>query len=139
MVFVKNDYEIDLTNIDSVCINLNGFWINETKLESDTIIYIKTNHMSLDGVWRKLPFNEKIQKEKMIPVFENCNSIVFYEENDSIYLDFYDKKETEWIDENGVKNIEFKSKKIKIDYLSRISFEMNGKRYLRHKGYDFLK
>jgi hypothetical protein len=40
LIVVENDYEIDLTELDSVRENLNGFWIPENHLDSENILWL---------------------------------------------------------------------------------------------------
>ena len=40
LIVVENDYEIDLTELDSVRENLNGFWIPENHLDSENILLL---------------------------------------------------------------------------------------------------
>ncbi|WP_139171008.1 hypothetical protein [Lutibacter oricola] len=141
LVFVKNDYEIDLTNIDSVCKNLKGFWIPEKLINGEMILWLDMNENNCSCNWEIIPFNDKIRNEKMLPM-KSCPTVAtLIDKNNVSHIDF---GSTEY-DLVQIDSVHFEyvglggSSISKIEYLSKTKFKINGITYLRHKGYEFLE
>jgi hypothetical protein len=121
---VENDYEIDLTELDSVRENLNGFWIPESQTDTDEILWLDFHKEKNSSTWEIIPYNEEIKRTESLPI-RSCPTIVGL------------------IKLNGTTQMEFVSlgslDTTKIEQLTKTKFKIDGMTYLRHKGYDFLK
>ncbi|MGS2727890.1 hypothetical protein ACU8DI_14870 [Psychroserpens sp. BH13MA-6] len=115
---MENDYEIDLTKLDSVRENLNGFWIPENQLDSESIVWLNFNNEKNVTYWESIPI-ERTESYTFI----SCPTVV-----ELIILN--GKTQMEFINLGG-------SDTTKIEYLSKTKFKIDGMTYLRHKGYDF--
>jgi len=124
LVLVSNDYKIDLTDLDSVRENLNGFWIPEKNKNGEEILWLDFHKTKNYSYWETIPFNEEYEKTKSLPL-QTC-------------LEF-----AELININGKVQIQFVglggSDTTEIKYLSKSKFKLDETTFLRHKGYDFLK
>jgi hypothetical protein len=141
LVIVKNDYEIDLTNIDSVCKNLKGFWIPEKHIDGGVILWLNMDENNYSCNWEIIPFNDKIRKEKILPM-KSCSTVAtLIDKNNFTHIDF-ENTEYNFIQTDSVhiKYVGLGGSSIsKIEYLSKTKFKIDGITYLRHKGYKFLK
>ncbi len=115
---MENDYEIDLTQLDSVRENLNGFWIPENQLDSENIIWFDFHKKKNSSIWRSVPK----EKTESYPIF-SCPTLV-------ILIKVNGKTAIEYINLGG-------SDTTKIEYLSKTKFKIDGNTYLKHKGYEF--
>ncbi len=124
LVYVKNNSNIDLTDIDSVRTNLNGFWILENKLEFNEIVWLDFSHKRNSTYWEEIIY-EKENEETKTWISDSSNAIVELVKTDN---------------GTGLKFVYLTGQKIReIEKMTKTSFTMNGNIYLRHKGYDFLK
>ncbi len=124
LIVVENDYEIDLTELDSVRENLNGFWIPENHIDAENILWLDFHKDKNSATWEIIPYTEEIKRTESHPI-KSCPTIVGL------------------IKLNGQTQMEFVSlggsDTTKIEYLTKMKFKIDGMTYLRHKGYDFLK
>jgi hypothetical protein len=124
LVVVENDYEIDLSELDSVRENLNGFWIPENHIDSENILWLDFDKKKNMTTWEIIPYTNEIKRSKILPD-KSCPTIA------------------ELIKLNGKVQIEFVSlggsDTTKIESLTKTKFRTDGMTYLKHKGYDFLK
>ncbi|MDZ4148459.1 MAG: hypothetical protein U1C58_09265 [Flavobacteriaceae bacterium] len=124
LIVVENDREIDLTELDSVRENLNGFWIPENHIDAENILWLSFDKKKNMTTWEMIPYNNEIKRTERLPI-KSCPTIV------------------ELIKLNGETQLEFvnltSSDTAKIENLTKIKFKINGMTYLKHKGYEFLK
>ncbi|WP_299438257.1 hypothetical protein [uncultured Aquimarina sp.] len=124
LIVVENDYDIDLTKLDSVRENLNGFWIPENQIDSEEILWLDFHKKKNSATWETIPYNDEIKLTESLP-FKSCPTTV------------------ELIKLNGKTQMEFVSlggsNTTEIEYLTKTKFKIDGITYLRHKGYEFLK
>ncbi len=124
LILVANDYEIDLTDLDSVRENLNGFWIPENNIDGENILWLDFHKMKNFATWETIPYTEEIKRKEELPM-TSCSTIA------------------ELIKLNGKVQMEFVSlvgsDTTKIESLTKTKFKIDGMTYLKHKGYDFLK
>ncbi|WP_350287210.1 hypothetical protein [uncultured Croceitalea sp.] len=123
LIVTANDYEIDLTQLDSVRENLNGFWIPEDDVDGQEILWLDFNNGENSTSWWEMPYTSEIKRTQTIPV-KSCQTVIGL------------------IKINGQVNIERVgltfSDTTNIKYLSKNKFKIHGTTYLKHKGYDFL-
>jgi|TARA_B110000238_G_C15801571_1_gene300367 hypothetical protein len=124
LIIVENDYEIDLTKLDSVRENLNGFWqsdYNERYLKEENILIV--NFKSNIGTWEHVGYNKGLLSNSVS--YYSCQPIAnLIKVNDSIKIEF--------VGMGG-------SDTTKIEYLSKTKLILNEITYLKHKGYELLK
>ena len=124
LIIVENDYEIDLTELDSVSKNLNGFWLsdyNKRHLKRENIVIV--NFKNNIGTWEHVGYNKGFLSNSVS--YYSCQPIAnLIKVNDSVKIEF--------IGMGG-------SDTIKIEYLSKTKLMLNGITYLKHKGYDLIK
>jgi len=126
LVKVDNDYEIDLTCIDSVRSNLNGYWLlkNEKVFsKKQYILHLDFDTITNSSFWDKYEYERTFTKE--ITTFSSCQphaSLIVI--NDSVMISF-------------VKFLG--SDTSKIDFLSKTKFKINGLSYLKYEGFDYEK
>lgn len=124
LVLVANDYEIDLTDLDSVRENLNGFWVPENNIDSENILWLDFHKEKNFATWETIPYTEEINRTEELPM-TSCSTIAgLIKLNDKVQLDF--------VRLGGSYTTEIES-------LTKTKFKFDGMTYLRHKGYDFLK
>ncbi len=124
LVVVKNDYEIDLTELDSVRENLNGFWIPENQIDSESILWLDFHKTKNLAYWETIPYSKEIERTEELPI-KSCSTITGL-----IKLDGKTQMEFVNLGDSDITEIE---------YLTKTKFKIDGITYLRHKGYDFLK
>lgn len=124
LIIIQNDYEIDLTELDSVRENLNGFWVPENQIDAEEILWLDFHKEKNSATWEIIPYNEQIKRTESLP-YKSCPTMV------------------ELIKLNGKTQMEFVSlggsSTTEIQHLTKTKFKIDGITYLRHKGYDFLK
>lgn len=124
LVTFENDYAIDLTNIDSVRVNLNGFWIEEENINSKEILWLNFLPNSYSTNWIMIPYNKEISKSHKLPM-ESCPT------------------NAELLKMNNETHIRFVglvySDTAKIEQLTKTKLKIEGITYLKHKGYPFLQ
>ncbi len=124
LIIIENDYEIDLTELDSVRENLNGFWVPENQIDAEEILWLDFHKEKNSATWEIIPYNEEIKRTKELPM-TSCSTIAgLIKLNGKIQLEF--------IGLGGSDTTEIKS-------LTKTKFKLDGITYLRHKGYGFLK
>ncbi|WP_272151048.1 hypothetical protein [Tenacibaculum aiptasiae] len=124
LIRVKNDYKIDLTIIDSVRENLNGFWLMDLNTKNsniETILCLQFyNNLSS---WEHINYNKKLLNN-------------YYETNScepiASLIKIKDSVRIVFIGLGG-------SDTTKIDFLSKTKLKINNRIYLKHKGYSILK
>ncbi|AXT59211.1 hypothetical protein D1816_02225 [Aquimarina sp. AD10] len=124
MIAVENDYEIDLTELDSVRENLNGFWIPENDRNGQEILWLNFESNKNLTDWETIPYTDEIKQTEILP-YKSCPTIVtLIKVNKEVQMQFVslDGQDT-----------------TKIDQLTKTKFKIGGTTYLRHKGYEFLK
>ena len=120
---VDKDYEINLTKLDSVRENLNGFWILAENLGGESILWIKFEKEEYSTFWETIPFTDEIQKTKTLP-WESCPTFI---------------ELTKVMDTVQINLISMGGKtQHKLNYMTKTKFIIDSSAYLRHKGYDFL-
>ncbi|KAA1246672.1 hypothetical protein [Aquimarina sp. RZ0] len=124
LVVVKNDYEIDLTSLEYVRENLNGFWIPENNPNGKEILwlYFRENKNLTD--WDTLPFTEEIRRTEILP-YKPCATV-------ATLIKVNNETQLQFVSRSGQDTV-------KIDQLTKTKFKIDGVTYLRHKGYDFLR
>lgn len=124
LIVVENDSEIDLTQLDSVRDNLNGFWIPEDDVDGQEILWLDLKNGKKSTEWWKMPYTSEIERTQIIPIRSCPTHISLIEIDGQIKL----------------KRVGFLfSDTTKIEYLSKNKFKVYGTTYLKHNGYDFLK
>ncbi|WP_108809096.1 hypothetical protein [Aquimarina spinulae] len=120
---MKNDYEIDLTQIDSVRENLNGFWIPKNEISVENILWLDFDKNKNSAFWETIPYTSEIKRTEILPM-KSCLTFVGL-----IKLD--GKIQLEFVSLGG-------SDTTKIELLTKTKFRIDGITYLKHKGYEFL-
>ncbi|MGB1042438.1 MAG: hypothetical protein ACPGU6_03520 [Tenacibaculum sp.] len=121
---MKNDSEIDLTELDSVRENLNGFWIPENHIDSENILWLDFHKEKNSTTWEIIPYSEEIKRTESLPT-KSCSTF-------ARLIKLNGKVQMEFVSLGGSDTTEIES-------LSKTKFKIDGMTYLRHKGYDFLK
>lgn len=124
LIAVENDYEIDLTELDSVRENLNGFWIPEKQIDAEEILWLNFHKEKNSTTWELIPFNEEIKRTETLPVKSSLTIVELIKLNGKTQMEFASLGGTDTT---------------KIEHLTKTKFKIDGITYLRHKGYDFLK
>ncbi|AUC15883.1 hypothetical protein BTO06_12295 [Tenacibaculum sp. SZ-18] len=124
LIIVENDYEIDLSELDSVRENLRGFWILEDKVDSNEIIWLEFIGNSNSTSWETILYNKEHEKTKTLHYFTSAPFIELTK--------FEGKTIMEFISLSGNNTVE-------IEKLTKTKLKIHGETYLKHKGYDFLK
>ena len=124
LIVVENDYEIDLTELDSVRENLNGFWIPEKQIDAEEILWLNFHKEKNSTTWELIPFNEEIKRTETLPVKSSPTIVELIKLNGKTQMEFVSLGGTDTT---------------KIEHLTKTKFKIDGITYLRHKGYDFLK
>jgi len=124
LIVVENDYEVDLTKIDSVRENLNGFWILENKAESNEIVWLKFPKNSDLTSWNIIGYDKENEKTKQIDYNSSAPFIKLIKHNKKIEIEFTTLSNRDTV---------------KIEKLTKTKLKISGTTYLKHKGYKFLK
>ncbi|WP_348636569.1 hypothetical protein QLS71_015445 [Mariniflexile litorale] len=124
LIMVANDYEIDLTDLDSVRENLNGFWIPKNNVNGEEILWLNFHKTKNFSDWETIPYTEEIEQTEELPM-ESCPTLAGL-------IKLNGKVQIEFVSLGGSDTTEIES-------LSKTKFKITGMTYLRHKGYDFLK
>ena len=123
LIVVKNDYQIDLTDLDSVRENLNGYWIvdlGEQNSEAERILFLEFIENS--SPWENVVFTKKFLSHSI--EFTSCEPVAsLIKVKDSVQIEFV-----------GLGG----SDTTKIEYLSKTKLILDGMTYLKHKGYPEL-
>ena len=124
LVVQENDYEIDLTELDSVRENLNGFWISENDTIGKEILWLDFHKTKNFSTWEMIEYSKEIERTEELPMTSSPTIIGLIKLNG--------KTQMEFVNLGGSDTTE-------IEYLTKTKFKINGTTYLRHKGYEFLK
>lgn len=124
LIFIESDYEIDLTDLDSVRENLNGFWIPENHIDSENILWLDFNKNKNSTNWKIIPYSEEIERTEDLPI-KSCPTIAGL-------IKLNGKVQIEFVSLGGSDTTEIES-------LTKTKFKIDEMTYLRHKGYDFLR
>ncbi|WBL23825.1 hypothetical protein [Zunongwangia sp. HRR-M8] len=124
LIFVENDYEIDLTDLDSVRENLNGFWIPNNNINGEEILWLNFHRTKNFSEWETIPYTEEIEQTEEL-FMGSCPTLAGL-------IKLNGKIQIEFVSLGGSDTTEIES-------LSKTKFKIDGTTYLRHKGYDFLK
>jgi hypothetical protein len=124
LILIANDYEIDLTDLDSVRENLNGFWIPENNINGENILWLDFHKEKNFATWETIPYTEEIKRTEALPMTSCATIAGLIKLNGKIQLEF--------VGLGGSDTTEIES-------LTKTKFKLDGITYLRHKGYDFLK
>ncbi|RMB64044.1 hypothetical protein EAX61_01295 [Dokdonia sinensis] len=124
LILVLHDYEIDLTDLDSVRENLNGFWIPEKDINGKEILWLDFHKTKNSSTWELIPYNEEIKRNESITMNSSSTIVSLIKENGETQMEF--------VSLVGLDTTE-------IEKLSKTKFKIDGITYLRHKGYDFLE
>ena len=124
LIQVSNDYEIDLTNLDSVRENLNGFWIPENEINGERILWLDFDKKKNFATWETILYTEEIERTEELPFSSSSTIAGLIKLNGKIQLEFVGLGGSDTTD---------------IESLTKTKFKLDGITYLRHKGYDFLK
>ena len=120
MVF-ENDYEVDLTELDSVRKNLNGFWIPENDQEELEILWLNFESNKNITNWETIPYTDEIKRTEILP-YKSCPTIItLIKVNNEVRIQFVSL---------GAQDTS------KIDQLTKTKFKIDGITYLKHKGYE---
>ncbi len=123
IIYFEAGDKIDLSNIDSVRENLNGFWINEVYIDKNYIEWFDFDKNRNTSSWDFIPYNENDYQDKVVPI-STCSSIVeLLKLNNRVHLNV--------VGMGG-------SDTIKIESLNENRLEIGKTIYLRHRGYDFM-
>lgn len=111
--------------MDSVKSNLQGFWVDEKVISkaNHELLWLEFND-KYTAYWEIIPFNKEIEESQTLP-FNSCAtvaSLIKIDSNVSIELTGFLYKDT-----------------LKIEKLTKTRLHVNGIKYRRHKGYEFLK
>jgi hypothetical protein len=124
LIVVENDYEIDLTELDSVRKNLNGFWIPENHIDAESILWLDFHKEKNSATWEIIPYTEEIKRTELLPI-KSCPTFAGL-------MKLNGKVQMEFVSLGGSDTTE-------IEFLTKTKFKIDGMTYLRHKGYDFLE
>ena len=122
LVVVENDYEIDVTKVDLVRANLNGFWVNANQLKNEEVLYLQFDSVKNFTFWRTLPFTTEVLETQIIPISSSLTITELAQFKDTVHLIFTSMSDSDTS---------------KIEYLSKTKFKIDGTSYLRHRGYPF--
>jgi len=124
LIVVKNDYEINLTEIDSVKENLNGYWamdLGKRNTSTETLLYLRFNEYS--AIWEHVVIkNGMLNKTFEFKTSRPVASLI--KVNDSVKIQL--------VNLGGADTT-------KIEYLTKTKFRINDITYFKHKGYPELK
>ena len=67
LVVVENDSDIDLTQLDLVRENLNGFWIIEDYIDGKMILWLDFNQINNVSIWQTIPYSKRIKRPEELP------------------------------------------------------------------------
>ncbi|KQC33206.1 hypothetical protein AAU57_07680 [Nonlabens sp. YIK11] len=123
LIVVEDDHDIDLTQLDSVRDNLNGFWILEDVLDEENLLYLDFDKENNVTSWETIPFSREIEQSGVIPMISCRPWVTIIKPHDKVELEFV-----------GL----YYSDTLEIESLSKTKFKIDGLTYLRHKGYDFM-
>lgn len=123
LIVVKNDHQIDLTELDSVRENLNGYWLmdlGEQHSTTERILCLKFAKNS--SPWENVGYKNNFLNHSI--EFTSCQSVAsLIKVKDSVQIEFV-----------GLGS----SDTTKIAYLSKTKLIIDGMTYLKHKGYPEL-
>ncbi|WP_053990862.1 hypothetical protein [Mangrovimonas sp. TPBH4] len=123
MIVSKIDYQIDLTELDSVRENLNGYWImdlGEEHSETERIVCLKFTKNS--SRWENVGYKNNFLNHSI--EFTSCQSVAsLIKVKDSVQIEFV-----------GIGSTDTS----KIEYLSKTKLIIDGMPYLKHEGYPEL-
>ncbi len=120
---MENDSEINLTELDSVRKNLNGFWVPEYNINGKNILWLNFHEKKNIATWQTIPYTEEIKQTEELPI-TSCSTI-------AELIKLNGKVQIEFVDLGGSDTTE-------IEYLTKTKFKIDGITYLKHKGYEFL-
>lgn len=123
LIVVENDSEINLTELDSVRKNLNGFWVPEYNINGKNILWLNFHEKKNIATWQTIPYTEEIKQTEELPI-TSCSTI-------AELIKLNGKVQIEFVDLGGSDTTE-------IEYLTKTKFKIDGITYLKHKGYEFL-
>jgi len=123
LIVIKNDNAIDLTQLDSVRKNLNGFWIPENEIDGEEILWLNFEKNKNSTSWNIIPYTNEIKRSKILP-YRSCPTFAGLVQLDG-------EVQMEFVGLGG-------SDTTKIKSLTKTKFKIRGTTYLKHKGYDFL-
>ncbi len=124
LIVVENDSEIDLTKLDSVRKNLNGFWIPENNIKGENILWLNFHKVKNFATWEIIPYTEDIKRTEELPITSSSTIAGLIKLNGKVQLEFVGLGDSDTTE---------------IEVLTKMKFKIDGMTYLRHKGYDFLK
>lgn len=124
LIITENDSEIDLTELDSVRENLNGFWIPENHIDSENILWLDFDKNKNMTTWEIIPYTNEIKRTEILPIKSSPTIAGLIKLDGKVQIKFV-----------GLGG----SDTTKIESLSKTKFRIDGITYLKHKGYDFLK
>ena len=75
LIIVENDSEIDLSQLDSVRDNLNGFWIPEDEVEGQEILWLDFTNGKKSTEWWEMPYTSEIERTQTIPI-KSCPTYI---------------------------------------------------------------
>lgn len=122
LIIVKNDRQIDLTELDSVRENLNGYWLIELEKDSATERILCLKFTKNSSLWENVGYKNNFLNNSI--EFISCEPVAsLIKVKDSVQIEFV-----------GLGS----SDTTKIEYLSKTKFIIGGITYLKHKGYPEL-
>jgi len=119
---VENDYEIDLTKLDSVRENLNGFWIPENHIDGEIVLWLDFHKKKNSSAWEIIPYSDEIKQDEELFI-QSCLTL-------ASLIKLNNKVKIEFVGLGGSDTTEIQS-------LTKTKFKIDGMTYLRHKGYAF--
>ncbi len=85
---VENDSEVDLTELDSVRENLNGFWIPENNIDGEKVLWLDFHKVKNFTTWETIPYTEEIKRTEELPM-TSCSTIAgLIKLNGKVQLEF---------------------------------------------------
>jgi hypothetical protein len=124
LAVVENKYEIDLSQLDSVRENLNGFWVREDDIDEETIVWLDFYKESNVTNWEVMQYSEDIKQIEELAIPTCPTTATLIKSNGKIHFKF--------VSLGGSDTLEIES-------LYKNRFIIDGISYLRHRGYDFVK
>ncbi len=74
LIVIENDYEFDLTDLDSVRENLNGFWIPENNINGEEILWLDFHKTKNFSDWETIPYTKEIERTEELPM-KSCPTL----------------------------------------------------------------
>lgn len=119
LVHSDSTYAIDLTDLNMVSNNLNGYWVSENRLKETTILWLTYDDTNSISFWTQLEFSEEVisSKEFILPSCQDIGELIMFDNSVHIAFSGVGRKDT-----------------VKITEMNNEKFTISKETYLRHQG-----